>query len=278
MRVSRQSVFALSGALLLWGLAATPAAAQSGRFSQSDPATGERYNVEISGGFWSPTIQAVVASESILIPGTDIDLVNDLGVVDERFPEFRAVLRPARKHKFRVGYVPIKYEAEATLSRNIVFNGILFPVNVPVRSLLDWKAWRFGYEYDFIYRDRGFLGVILEAKYTDVTVELESPFTLEFTKAKAPIPAVGLIGRGYIFPNVSVTGEFTGFKLPGNIADLNEGDTGSYYDFDVYGTLNFSNNIGVVAGYRRLNVDYRIDLDYGDLELKGFYLQGVVRF
>ncbi len=278
MRVSRQSVFALSGALLLWGLTAAPAAAQSGRFSQSDPATGERYNIEISGGFWSPTVQAVVASESILIPGTDIDLVNDLGIVDERFPEFRAVLRPARKHKFRIGYVPIKYEGDATLSRNIVFNGILFPVSIPVRSLLDWKAWRFGYEYDFIYRDRGFLGVILEAKYTDVTVELESPFTLEFTKAKAPIPAVGLIGRGYIFPNVSVTGEFTGFKLPGNIADLDEDDTGSYYDFDVYGTLNFSDNIGVVAGYRRLNVDYRIDLDYGDLELKGFYVQGVVRF
>lgn len=278
MRVSRQSVFALSGALLLWGLTAAPAAAQSGRFSQSDPATGERYNIEISGGFWSPTVQAVVASESILIPGTDIDLVNDLGIVDERFPEFRAVLRPARKHKFRIGYVPIKYEGDATLSRNIVFNGILFPVSIPVRSMLDWKAWRFGYEYDFIYRDRGFLGVILEAKYTDVTVELESPFTLEFTKAKAPIPAVGLIGRGYIFPNVSVTGEFTGFKLPGNIADLDEDDTGSYYDFDVYGTLNFSDNIGVVAGYRRLNVDYRIDLDYGDLELKGFYVQGVVRF
>lgn len=278
MRVSRQSVFALSGALLLWGLTAAPAAAQSGRFSQSDPATGERYNIELSGGFWSPSVQAVVASESILIPGTEIDLVNDLGIVDERFPEFRAVLRPARKHKFRIGYVPIKYEADATLTRNIVFNGILFPVNIPVRSMLDWKAWRFGYEYDFIYRDRGFLGVILEAKYTDVTVELESPFTLEFTKAKAPIPAIGLIGRGYIFPNVSITGEVTGFKLPGNIADLDEDDTGSYYDFDVYGTLNFTNNVGVVAGYRRLNVDYRIDFDYGDLELKGFYLQGVVRF
>lgn len=278
MRVSRQSVFALSCALAVWGLSAVPAAAQSGRYSTNDPATGERYNIELSGGLWFPSVQAVISSESLGIPGTDIDFVNDLGIVDENFPEFRAVLRPARKHKFRIGYVPIKYEAESTLRRDVIFNGIVFPVAIPVRSSLDWKAWRFGYEYDFIYRDRGFLGVVLEAKYTDVTAQLENPLTVEFTSAKAPIPAIGLIGRGYIFPNVSITGEFTGFKLPGDIADLDEDDTGSYYDFDVYGTLNFTDNVGVTGGYRRLAVEYRIDDDYGDFELKGFYVQGVVRF
>ena len=277
MRVPRQCVFALWGAVLVGCLAAAPAAAQSA-YGQGHPATGERYNVEFSGGVWWPTVQAVVSSESLGIVGTEIDFVNDLGIVDEVFPEFRAVLRPARKHKFRVGYVPIKYEAEATLRRDVVFNGIVFPVAIPVRSTLDWKAWRFGYEYDFIYRDRGFLGVVVEAKYTDVTAQLENPLTVEFTSVKAPIPALGLIGRGYIFANVSITGEFTGFKLPGDIADLEGDNTGSYYDFDVYGTVNFTNNVGVTAGWRRLAVEYRIDNDYGDLEMKGFYLHGVVRF
>lgn len=278
MRLPRPLLTALGGAILLSCVSAVPAAAQSGRYSRNDPATGERYVLELSGGWWSPTVSAVLSSESIGIPGTEIDLVNDLGVVDERFPEFRAVLRPGRKHKFRVGYVPIKYEAESTLRRTIVFNGIEFPVQLPVRSTLDWKAWRFGYEWDFIYRDRGFVGLILEAKYTDVTAELANPFNVEFTSAKAPIPAVGGIARGYLLPNLSVTGEFTGFKLPGQIADLDEDDTGSYYDFDVYATLNFTNNFGVMGGYRRLSVEYRVDEDFGDFELKGFYVQGVVRF
>lgn len=278
MRVSRQKLFALSCAVVMSSVFAPPAAAQSAPYGLGDPATGERYNVELSGGLWAPKVEGVVASESLGIIGTEIDLVNDLGIVDDEFFEFRAVLRPARKHKFRVGYVPIKYETDSTLRRDIIFNGIVFPVAIPVRTTLDWKAWRFGYEYDFIYRDRGFLGVVLEAKYTDVTAQLENPLTVEFTSVKAPIPAVGLIGRGYIFANVSVTAEFTGFKLPGDVGDLDEDDTGEYYDFDVYGTLNFTNNIGVMGGYRYMTVNYRIDDDYGDFKLNGYYVQGVVRF
>lgn len=276
MSVARALSCSLAAAALLIGVSAAPASAQYR--PAPNPATGEKYNIELSVGLWMPSVAAVLSSESLGIIGTEVDLVNDLGIVDENFAEFRAVLRPARKHKFRVAYTPIKYEADATLGRDLVFNGIVFPIRVPVTSALDWKAWRFGYEYDFIYRDRGFLGVILEAKYTDVTASLTNPFSTEFTSATAPIPALGVIGRVYPAANIALTGEFTGFKLPGDIADLEEDDTGSYFDFDVYATLNFTNNVGVTGGYRRLAVEYRIDEDFGDFELKGFYVQGVVRF
>jgi hypothetical protein len=275
MSVVRSAIVSVAFAVLLAGPCAGPAAAQYGA---SNPATGEKYNIELAVGWWMPEVAAVLASESLGIIGTEIDLVNDLGFVDEDFLEFRAVLRPARKHKFRISYTPIKYEADATLRRDLVFNGIVFPIRFPVTTALDWKAWRFGYEYDFIYRDRGFLGVVLEAKYTDVTASLTNPISTEFTSVKAPIPAVGVIGRVYPAANIALTGEFTGFNLPGDLADLDEDDTGSYFDFDVYATLNFTNNVGVTGGWRRLAVEYRIDEDFGDFELKGFYLQGVVRF
>ena len=29
------------------------------------------------------------------------------------------------------------------------------------------EAYRFGDEWDFLYRDRGFVGIVLEAKYTE---------------------------------------------------------------------------------------------------------------
>lgn len=116
-------------------------------------------------------------------------------------------------------------QAESTLKRTIVFNGISYNVGLPVNSSLDFKAWRFGYEYNFIYRDRGFIGFILEAKYTDITASLASPFNDDFASAKAPVPAVGLIARGYLAANVALTGELTGIKLPGNIEKL-DGNTG----------------------------------------------------
>ena len=64
--------------------------------------------------------------------------------------------------------------------------------------------------------------------------------------------------------------------MPG---DFSEGqDAGQYFEMDVYGTLNFTDNVGVQGGYRSLAVKYQIDEDFGDLKLDGFYFNGVVRF
>jgi hypothetical protein len=252
-----------------------PASAQFGVRQVADPATGETYRVEIGGGFWNPTPQIIISSESLGIPGDDIDFVSDLGIERKRFRELRVVLRPGRKHKLRLGYLPMKYEADTTLRRTIVFNGIRYPIGIPVTAALQWKAWRFGYEYDVIYRSRGFFGIIAEAKYTDIQISLDSPVAAEFTSAKAPIPAVGGIGRVYVVPNISATLEITGFKLPERV---DENFRGRYLDGDLYGTVNFADSFGVQLGYRSLDVMYRVEEDAGDLTLKGVYFTGVVRF
>ena len=73
----------------------------------------------------------------------------------------------------------------------------------------------------------------------------------QFTEARAPIPALGFIGRGYVVPNISITGEFSFFKLPDQALD-NDQYSGKYYDFDLYGTVNFNNYVGAQVGYRSL--------------------------
>jgi len=254
---------------LAWLGAAVPASAQT-----STRATGENYHVEIFGGLWYPTPAMVISSESIDgILGSDIDVVEDLGIEKAWFTQLRIVLRAAKKHKFRFEYTPIKYDAESVLRRDIIFNGIEFPIAIPIQSELVWRAYRFSYEYDFIYRDRGFLGLVLETKYTHVEAQLTNAFDLEFIRARAPIPAVGLIGRGYVAPNIAITGEFTFFKLP-EIQD----NSGRYFDIDLYGTVNFTDNVGVQGGYRSFDVIYKLENDNGDLQVKGLYFGGVVRF
>lgn len=257
--------------------AASPAAAQYQALNNpgSNPAIGEKYNVEVSFGVWNPTPEIVFSSEQFGIPGSDIDLAADLDVLEKNFTDFRFVLRPGRKHKLRVEYIPVKYAVDTTLRRNLIFNGILYPVGTPVTGEFKWDAWRFGYEYDFIYRDRGFLGLIAEAKYTHVRAELTTPVSTEFAEARAPIPAVGLVGRGYLLPFLALHGEFTFFRLPDN---EDRDYTGRYYDFDLAGTLNFTNNFGVTGGYRRLTLGYQVDNDFGDFRMNGLYLLGVARF
>jgi hypothetical protein len=257
-------------------LVAAPASAQYRLRPISDAATGETYHVEIGGYLWNPTPDIVITSEALGILGSQIDYVQDFQIEKSTFKQLKVVLRPGQKQKFRFEYTPIHYANEAaTLRRTIVFNGQRFDVALPVETDLKWKAMRFGYEWDFVYRDRGFVGLVLEAKYTDVQTSIANVFVgEEFVSAKAPIPAIGLIGRGYVAPNVSITGEFTGFKLP----DVDENYKGNYYDFDLYGTVNFSDNFGAQVGYRRLTVFYLVDEDTGNLKLKGLYFGGVVRF
>jgi hypothetical protein len=247
------------------------AAAQYGE----NRAIGETYRVEVTAGLWNPSPDMVVSSHSLGIIGSDIDIVDDLGVVKKRFGEFRLVLRPGKQHKFRFQYIPMSYEASTTIARDLVFNGATYHLGLPVNSALDWKAYRVGYEYDFFYRDRGFIGVVAEAKYTDVEVKLDSPIGSEFTRARGPLPAIGVVGRGYVAEMASLTGEVTLFHLPSSIG---EDYRGKYMDYDFYGTVNFTDHVGTQVGYRSIDVHYRVKEDAGTLKLGGLYFSGVVRF
>jgi len=257
---------------LLW---AAPARAQYVPAESASRATGENYHVEFGAYFWNPSPEIFVTSESIPgVLGSRIDFVEDLGIKKTTHSQIKVVLRPGTKHKFRFEYTPIKYEAEGTIQRTVVFNGITFPISLPVASQLTWRAYRFGYEWDFLYKDRGFLGMVLEAKYTDIEATLTNVIDTEFVRARGPIPAIGVIGRGYVTSNISITGEFGLFKMP----DVDEDYGGQYYDFDLYGTVNFTNNFGAQFGYRSLDLLIRVDNDEGDMKMKGFYFGGVARF
>ena len=263
---------------LLCGLgvlaSADVASAQYGvRRAGSSGAVGEDYHVELGIDFWNPNPEILVSSESLGIIGTTIDGVNDLGFQKERFEDFQVILRPSRKFKFRFGYTPIRYQAETVVERRFVFNGQEYNIGLPVNSDFDWKAWRFGIEYDFIHGSRGFAGFIAEAKYTNLDLSLTSPVvSTEFTKVKVPIPTIGGIGRVYVARNVAITGEITGLKIS---YDDNEG---KYIETNIYGLVNITNHVGARLGYRWLDVDYIVDEDTGDLNLDGIYFGGVVRF
>jgi hypothetical protein len=270
------------GLCLLAGLGvAVPAEAQYGaRSASSNRATGENYHVELGVEFWNPVPDPIIiSSESLGIIGSNVDFVNQLGVAQTRFRQLKAELRPATKHKFHFEYTPINYDAQKVVTAQFVFNGQLYQVGVPVSTNLDWKAYRFGYEWDFYYANRGFAGLLLDLKYTDIQATLAAPTVgvAQFTHARAPIPAIGAIGRGYVVPNISVTGEFSVFKLPDKALNT-DAYSGKYYDLNLYGTVNFTDHFGAQIGYRAIDVYYKVKFDTGTMTLKGPYFGLVGRF
>jgi hypothetical protein len=270
-------VYVLSGLVAFGALLASPAQAQYRPRPVADPATGETYHIEFSAGYWNPSADITVASEQLGIVGTNIDFKKDLGLTDQRFPALNLVLRPSKKLKFRFEYLPMRYDSSAILRRVIVFNGIAYVVGLPVDSTLDWKTYRVGLEYDFVSRDRGFAGLLLDVKFMDITVNLRSPIANEFARARAPIPGLGGIARVYVMPNISITGAVSGFTLPDSLLKRFDAN-GHYVDFDIYGTVNVTNNIGAQFGYRSLDESFGVKTDSGSLKFGGLYVGAVVRY
>ena len=267
--------YASWGVALAFVLIAAPAQAQFRPKTISEPPTGEKYHIEAAAGFWFPAATIAASSESLGIIGTTIDFKTDLGLTDSKFRDLRLVLSPSRRHKFRFEFIPIKYNQSGTVRRTIIFNGIAYRLGLPVKSEFDWKAYLFAYEVDFVSNNRGFAGFVIEAKYTDVRILLDAAGATEFARARAPIPAIGGIGRVYVVPNISITGELTAFKLP---QDLVKDVNAHYVDFDLYGTVNFTNNIGAQIGYRSLDVGLVVDSDTGTFKMKGLYFGVVARY
>ena len=258
------------GTLLL--LVSAPASAQIGRASD---VVGEDYHVEFSFNFWDATPEPIVNSEALGILGTDVNLVEDLGIEKKKLRDLRLVLRPATKHRFRVQYLPMNYDAEGTVAREFIFNGLRYPVGLPVATTAQFKTWRFGYEYDFLYLERGFLGVVVDAKITDVNVGLNSPIGDEFMKALAPIPTIGAVGRVYVVKSLALNGEFSYFRVPDSASDDYKG---RYIDFEIGATYNPHRNFGVQAGYKSIDVFYQAKRDTGSLTFTGLYFGITTRF
>jgi len=267
-----QSIRSCALAACALALVSAPARAQYRPRSVATTSPAESFHVELGAGFWNPSADMQITDGA---NGSTIDLKKDLGLADKKVGEFQLVLKPALKHKIRVQYIPISYTQTATTTRALTFNGLTYPAGSSITSSLDWKAWRFGYEYDFISNFRGVLGTIVDLKYTDVSATLTAPGVAGAASARAPIPALGGIGRIYLAQNLSITGELTGFKFPGGWI---KSTSGSYADMDLYAMLNFTDNFGVRAGLRKFDVEYTLTNDTGTFKLSGPYLGVSIRF
>ena len=262
MHIRRALSLAIASALIS-AAAASPAGAQ-----------GNTNVGEVSLLFSTPSPDLVLQSGSLTTATgiTDIDFVEEFGIENETFPEIRLVL--GRSHKFRFSYLPVRYEAETIVQRTITFRGQTFTVGAPATTEINWNLWRFGYQWDFVSRERASVGVIAELKHNTLDASIDSPVLAEAaaTRQTAPVPALGVAGRAYPHPSLAISAEFSGFNFNSDAFEAR------FYDLDINGAVTFGGHFGVQGGYRSVTVDYFIDDDRGDLKLQGPYIGGIVKF
>jgi len=232
---------------------------------------GEDFHVEFDTLWWHPSPELGVQTGSLA--SADINTVYLDSVFDIQeawFTNFRFVYRPGKRHRIRFGYSPNRYEESAVLS--VDRTGTTKTFTGTAAADVRWSLWQVGYQWDFISRDRAFVGVLGEVKYNRARATVRSGGQAEEVEADAPAPTVGVNGRFYPLRHLAVAGEFAVFKYTGGDFD------GTFFDLDISATASISRNFGVQGGYRAVSADYFSDPDRGDLALKGVYVGIVSRF
>ena len=232
----------------------------------------EDHGVEFGVMFWRPSPVLVLSTTALSGAGVEsVDFVKEFGIEEQYFPEFRAAI--GFRHKIRVSYVSLKYQADTTIQGTFRFRNRTFTIGAPASADVKWNLWTFGYEWDFLTRERGYVGFLTDLKRNSVAASVDSPLlaSAATTDTAATVPTFGGIARVYLAPMLAVTAEFTG-------VNYNRGFEVELTDFDVYGTLSFGKHLAAQGGYRSLAINYLVNDDSGVLKVKGPYVGAMVRF
>jgi hypothetical protein len=248
---------------------------------------GETYRFEVSVAAWSTlpitmmyadteTVTPSGSTTATTVTGTNIDFKQQLGLHNQWFPEFHAVIRPRPQHKIRFDFFPLYFKEAATLPTSLNFNGHAYAAGQTINSSLYWNEWQIGYEYDFITFDRGYIGGYAGANFYAVSAQLSNGSQSDQAGVHIPMPGLGGIARFYATPRVSFTASYQGYYLPG-------GDTsthGHVNDVDLYATINVSKYLGIQGGYRLLDASHHFDspVNTGQFTIGGGFIGGTIRY
>jgi hypothetical protein len=211
----------------------------------------DAYRLRIDAGFYysSPTGSIHGASDN-----DTIDLTKDLGF--NSYPTFSGKVdwKFTRKNHLYVTIIPLDTSHQIVLNRTFTFQGKTFTAGLTTSSSLNTLAVAPGYQYDFIRRKRGHLGLGLQFDFFDTTAKISAAAQVtgdgvhhDAVSASgsllAPIPVAGPDFRLYLTdsPRLFVQGNVLGMYLFG------------YGNFvSTVGNVGFSlsKHFSILAGYQ----------------------------
>jgi hypothetical protein len=232
------------------------------------------FGAGVRGMYWFPDLSATAQSVINSTPETQFNLKTDLGINDENFPSGEVFLRFGRLH-LRAGYTKLSYDGSSTLTKDIVFNGQIFPVNDNVISSFDVKMLDAEVQVDVLRPDfvgvSLYLGLVGKVKFLDVDLTLSSSSTAmsENQSFRVPVPMFGLAaGAGFLHNVLRVDARGTGMAYSGN----------HIYEVDAYASIVPFPFLRLQGGYRYL--DFKVDEDdfLADVRLSGPYIGAQLSF
>ncbi|MBI3756288.1 MAG: outer membrane beta-barrel protein [Deltaproteobacteria bacterium] len=220
--------------------------------------------VHVEGRYWFTSLDSTVTVTDASVIGTEINLVDTLGVDDKKnFWEARVDLNLGSHHLI-YAYMPLSWDGQKTLTQSVNFAGKTYTASTKVDSSLDIVYQRIGYRYDIIDTLGNQLGIIIDVKLLDIEARLKAA-SLGFDKSysvTAPVPTIGLGAQVGLPALFSIGAEVTGIAYSGN------------HLIDGEGSINFNPIpfVTISGGYRLFDVKVADGDNKVDFKLKGPFL------
>ena len=245
-------------ALVLPLLALVPA----GAAAQDENPPQEHYGLRLEYREYRPTVTGDLQMGAPGQEGTPLDLVDDLGIQDDRTFDARATLKVKTKHKLKGGYLAVDFAGDQEAPHNFVFKDTTYFRDDRVATTIKGAIWSADYGYEFYQGPHGFVGALLGARIVDTDVVLVDVATAEreIDSSVTPLPILGIEGRGYA-GKLSLEAEFAG---------LGFGSRGSYYEFEASARFHISDRLAVQGGYRVFSSNVEDEPDLFKLHLSGW--------
>ena len=202
--------------------------------------------IEVTLSWWP-----VHTAGTIRAGGTPVDFQSDLGV-NQNAPTFsgKLDLKLGNRNRVRMEGTPFRLDGTRSLPQSITYQGRTFAINDRVTSTADLNYFYAGYQFDFIARPGGHLGLEAGGAYLNATGSITSQVA-GVTASRSE--TVGMPLAGIAFRTFPLHGRFD-LEINGEIKGMNFGAYGHY----VQASANIGAGVKHVlleAGYRIVNAD-----------------------
>lgn len=228
--------------------------------------------VEVEGRYWMTdlTAKAKIVSSQI---GADFDFKSDLGLEDENFPEIKLVFHRGANNKYAFSYTQIGYSADHNVTRQVEFSGETFTSGSRVTTDLDIKYLSFVWVWQFLNLPENKLkfGSVAGIKAMSADIALNAS-GLGISKSDSIVGGLPVIGLALDINPIGMINLFS------EVSGLSAGSYGHFIDAEAGIKLIPMRFVSLTGGYRVINMRADYDPDFAEIEFKGPFVGGTVRF
>jgi len=237
------------------------------------PEESNALGIELEGRYWLPDVNGSASLADFDLPPI-LDIGDLLALEADGVPEGRFTFRILLGFYVRATYQKMDNSGQRSLGDILDISEIPFPIDASVSSNLDFDYGRLALGWRFVFPKKVFsIGAFAEAKgfSGDASASLDSSIFSDSVSEsfEAIIPSVGVVAEINPSEKWQIFGEVS-LAVGYDDADMADWELGlRYYPTSIF---------GIGAGYRVMDLEGRIDNVLLDVDWKGAFLTGMLKF